>query len=928
MQDMFPVTFRFKSKPRGYQVVFYVNSLAYPLSFIDAFRVEINKYFPEYIEVMDSETGSIDLPNVVNMGAFLSWLVSGWGEGIIEDVVFTASRPRTASALSFITSKLFRRSVYRVQCALERKLMDVTSIDEDTMTSLSSFEDIMETLLPKLVQAKWVIGTDRISLTGAAALVPAANNLNKLRMFEGLEGGIFKYLLLPCVDMLEFELSDSSMISQLDLLHSAAIIQGVYSGIEQEELGIRDADIFLSNELNDPEYYMISYKDVSDFSEVDKASGNLFMIGTDRDVSVSSRLFNITRIEGNVLSFHEVMTEFVGEVNPVSIVMALNDQSINKGRANYVGSDSDHYTQGASSVESEHTVSTSYSMYSESDTDVSTFYERYIDSQFPVLKDFLMYLGVEVNLDQVISDGMINVVVSLDSNVVDNVILIESISDSVNGSKTTNLMTESSNESSGVQLGKGTESSSELSLEGLNYYTESSSEISTDGGESHVDLTGEVSKVFSTDGIESNLEATVPAQGSSIETNLGIVPINKLISIEGNNVVTHGRGVNIEFDSGIYVASEFKKITLNSGISFQTHINHESDRDVSLLNQSDTTVSEVAVRVAEPIGGVNDDNVPVAFLVGSVVENLYTWDFVDDSVHDKIWLTRTPTDMAREYRYRENAVITLEKWTNQMVDTVLRGNFTEHVYYEIQRLVFQFCITDGASPTIPHEFSTGFWQLFDTRSNFYKDQILLLSNGLAVNSFKVNILPIVFMEFRAKVLNFLIPYNQEWLAKEAHIPLASMLNFLLFVEQVVVVNKNWYNKVTPKIVRDDVVRTVEMWMFRDGDAPQAYHDLLRWLKWWCEAEVVSGQHETGLEAIETVVYNIVRYFESRWGVRDVEYGAEGTYIYSKDYSYVDKVRGKKHGFLGGPMKTRYNMGSEYGISNKEFKYKIFGIERP
>ncbi len=66
---------------------------------------------------------------------------------------------------------------------------------------------------------------------------------------------------------------------------------------------------------------------------------------------------------------------------------------------------------------------------------------------------------------------------------------------------------------------------------------------------------------------------------------------------------------------------------------------------------------------------------------------------------------------------------------------------------------------------------------------------------------------------------------------------------------------------------------------------------------------------------------MVSYFESRWGKRVVEYGADGMYVYSKDHSYVDRIRGKKHGYNTGLVDGRM-MKDEYGFGEKDLPYDV------
>jgi hypothetical protein len=72
----------------------------------------------------------------------------------------------------------------------------------------------------------------------------------------------------------------------------------------------------------------------------------------------------------------------------------------------------------------------------------------------------------------------------------------------------------------------------------------------------------------------------------------------------------------------------------------------------------------------------------------------------------------------------------------------------------------------------------------------------------------------------------------------------------------------------------------------------------------------------GYESLLSIKNNMVWYFETRWGNRIVEYGPEGMYIYSKDKSIINKIRGKKNQ-QGNRFTRRGGMKKEYNISHEE-----------
>jgi hypothetical protein len=77
----------------------------------------------------------------------------------------------------------------------------------------------------------------------------------------------------------------------------------------------------------------------------------------------------------------------------------------------------------------------------------------------------------------------------------------------------------------------------------------------------------------------------------------------------------------------------------------------------------------------------------------------------------------------------------------------------------------------------------------------------------------------------------------------------------------------------------------------------------------------------GLQKVTYVKDIIVDYFTSRWGRRVVKYGEDGMYIYSKDYSYINRHRGIRHGWLEDNFNVK-NIKDVYNVDRTDMPYDI------
>jgi hypothetical protein len=186
----------------------------------------------------------------------------------------------------------------------------------------------------------------------------------------------------------------------------------------------------------------------------------------------------------------------------------------------------------------------------------------------------------------------------------------------------------------------------------------------------------------------------------------------------------------------------------------------------------------------------------------------------------------------------------------------------------------------------------------------------------------------VFNVYKEKYIDPIISEKGE-VAVEAIISFKAMLDFILFVEQLMHINRFFYGASRAITAIDDMCKTLDEWLSecRPADElPKEYEYLVRWYKWWADGERSKHANDTelnGLIVLGEIRDSMVNYFESRWGKRIVEYGQDGMLVYSKDSSYIDRIRTKKHGYTHRTVE-RKQMREEYGIDERDV---IFSIEK-
>lgn len=173
---------------------------------------------------------------------------------------------------------------------------------------------------------------------------------------------------------------------------------------------------------------------------------------------------------------------------------------------------------------------------------------------------------------------------------------------------------------------------------------------------------------------------------------------------------------------------------------------------------------------------------------------------------------------------------------------------------------------------------------------------------------------------------YFLKFEEKENTVEAIISFKAMLDFILFVEQILYVNKDHFKACIPEHAIDRFIDILIEWVTEarpQNEVSDEYEYLVRWCKWLAagrRSKHIDDMTLSGYSVLEDIRDDMVRYFESRWGGRVVDYGVDGMFIYSKDRSYIDRIRGKKHGSnkrtWGGDMKR------EYGISENELIWNV------
>lgn len=169
-------------------------------------------------------------------------------------------------------------------------------------------------------------------------------------------------------------------------------------------------------------------------------------------------------------------------------------------------------------------------------------------------------------------------------------------------------------------------------------------------------------------------------------------------------------------------------------------------------------------------------------------------------------------------------------------------------------------------------------------------------------------------------------FRENEVTVEAKISFKAMLDFILFVEQILYVNRNHFSACIPVHAVERFISILDEWITEarpENEVSEEYSYLVRWCIWFAEGKLSKYRDNLeliGYQVLEEIKNDMVNYFESRWGKRVVEYGEDGMFIYSKDHSYINRLRGKKHG--SNRRSWNGDMKREYGISEDELIWDV------
>jgi len=286
------------------------------------------------------------------------------------------------------------------------------------------------------------------------------------------------------------------------------------------------------------------------------------------------------------------------------------------------------------------------------------------------------------------------------------------------------------------------------------------------------------------------------------------------------------------------------------------------------------------------------------------------WRYKKGKLRDKIWLNPVKT---KEFEIASRRVEILDAFRRNIQQIEITTDFTvDDLLKQVQEIINNVKIFKD----YVEETSLLFSLLQEKLKNI---------STLNYQQF-VNAVNEVIVEYNSKYIQPLVEKRYE-LAVEAEISLKSMLDFILFVEQIMYVNRFHFSASTAVYAIDRMIELLENWVtdeFPEGYLMTDYYYLVKWYKWFAIGERykhLEDQELNGLEILEKIKNYMVEYFESRWGKRIVEYGADGMYIYSKDYSYIDRIRGKKHGYNKKLVDTK-NLKDEYGVDPLELPMRV------
>lgn len=337
------------------------------------------------------------------------------------------------------------------------------------------------------------------------------------------------------------------------------------------------------------------------------------------------------------------------------------------------------------------------------------------------------------------------------------------------------------------------------------------------------------------------------------------------------------------------------------------------------------------VSIAEQNKTVNNSPKEILKHNGERVNFRNRWNFFVGDAFDRIFLTTSLTQMGEAVNLRENCIKDITIGGSSLTKIIFEDDDTEEVSGEEihQRLNFYL-----ASITTPADYAT---EMDILVGEYVKKQIKKNRSYFLLN-FKQKIEDAVTLY----TFNRIEPLRELPLVNpivEAKISLSAMVNFFLFYEQIIYVNKNWLSYINPQEGMDLILKLLRGWILEDDGiyvpmgeeepenlVPIDYVYLLRWYEWYANAELsFNGRNyeRTAYQSLMNIRDQMVNYFNEHWGIRSVKYGPDGMYVYSEELSLVNKIRGIKHNDTqAGWQYDTKQIKSEYGIDLLDLIYNL------
>lgn len=341
------------------------------------------------------------------------------------------------------------------------------------------------------------------------------------------------------------------------------------------------------------------------------------------------------------------------------------------------------------------------------------------------------------------------------------------------------------------------------------------------------------------------------------------------------------------------------------------------------------SVDKLDMHSVEQVNEVDDHHVSFTEVTTEIDSKKYKsirfgkrWRFKTGEAFDKIWINPEESQLTVMANIRTDIINGFITTMNKQVKDDVSNGFSSSAQYRPMYTAKQLSQNTNLTDFMAQEMitiSTDFIAKYEAAV-----EGLSLTLDEILNTV-TSVLNAVKSTYYAR---YITPYTEpKTLAVEAHISFKAMLDFILFVEQLIMNNRFFYAASRAVTAIDDMRHLIDDWLSEqrpEEGLPNEYDYLRRWFSWWADGykgKHINDMELNGLTVLEQVKNEMVNYFEGRWGKRVVEYGVDGMYIYSKDYSYIDRIRGKKHGYAHRPVDLR-RMSDEYGINEFSLPYNM------